>query len=163
AVAAGKEFSAAAKLYQEIAESDPKNVDAQADLSRIRYSQGLAAERTGEKAASEGYFKDSLALRSKRVSPNSDANAQRDLMMSLARVGRHGEAFALAEVVRSKHPKDAGALVDIACCYAVCSSVVPADGTEKDIHSNYVMTAIAALQQAIDAGYREKVNLETEP
>ena len=40
----------AALLFKAIADSDPKNVDAQADHSRILYSQGLAAERIGDKA-----------------------------------------------------------------------------------------------------------------
>jgi hypothetical protein len=53
--------------------------------------------------------------------------------------------------------------VDIACCYAVCSTAVPAGGAEKETHARYVARALAALQQALDAGYGDKVNLETEP
>jgi serine/threonine protein kinase len=163
AAAAAKEFTTAAKLCQEIADSDPKNVDAQADLARLRYSQGLAAERTGDKVAAGTYFQDSSAIRSKRVHLKSETYAQRDLMMSLARVGSHHEAVALAEIVQARLAKDPGALLDIACCYAVCSTVVAADGAEKDTHARYVATALAALKQALDAGYGDKVNLETEP
>jgi serine/threonine protein kinase len=163
AAAAAKEFSASAKLFTEIADSDPKKVDAQADVARILYSQGLAADRTGDKVASAKYFKDSLAIRSRRVNLNSETYAQRDLMMSLAQVGSHNEAARLAETVRAKLPKDPGALVDIACCYAVCSAVVPAVGAEKETIARYVTKAVEALKQALDTGYGDKVNLETEP
>jgi tetratricopeptide (TPR) repeat protein len=163
AAAAAKEFSTAARLYKEVADLDPKNVDAQADLSRVLYSQGLAAERTGEKVASAAYFKDSLAIRGKRVHLKSETYAQRDLMMSQARVGSHPEAAALAETVQAKLPKDPGALLDIACCYAVCSAAVPADGAEKETQARYVARALATLKQSLDAGYGDKVNLETEP
>jgi tetratricopeptide (TPR) repeat protein len=161
--AAAKEFSSAAKHYKEIADSDPKSVDAQADLARILYSQGLAAERTGDKGAAATYFQDSLAIRSKRVNLKSETYAQRDLMMSQARVGSHQEAVLLAESVLSKLSKDPGALVDIACCYSVCSTAVTADGAEKETQARYVAKALAALKQALDAGYGDKVNLETEP
>jgi hypothetical protein len=57
AAEAAKEFVSAAQLYKEVADSDPKNVDAQADLSRTLYSQGLAAERTGDKAGAAKHFR----------------------------------------------------------------------------------------------------------
>ena len=63
------------------------------------------------------------------------------MMMSLAQVGSHREAAELAEMVRTKLPKDPGALVDIACCYAVCSAAVPAGGVAKDVHEAYVTKA----------------------
>jgi hypothetical protein len=164
AAGASEQFVVAAKLYKEIAESDPKNVDAQADRARILYSQGLAALRKGDKNASAEYWKDSLAIRSDRINLKSETYAQRDLMMSFAQVGRHREAVELAETVRTKLPKDPGALVDIACCYAVCTSVIPgAAGPEKATQDRYVTKALEALKQAVHAGYGDKVNLETEP
>jgi serine/threonine protein kinase/tetratricopeptide (TPR) repeat protein len=160
---AAKELAVAAKLYKEIADSDPRNVDAQADRARILYSQGLAAERIGDRSASANYGKDALAIRSKRINLNSETYAQRDLMMSLAQVGRHREAAELAETVRAKLAKDPSALVDIACCYAVCSAVAPGAQPGNETQERYVETALQALKQALDAGYGDKVNLETEP
>ena len=40
---------------------------------------------------------------------------------------------------------------------------MPAEGADKEIHNQYVVKAIEALKQAVAAGYRDKVNLETEP
>jgi hypothetical protein len=104
-----------------------------------------------------------LAILSNRINLKFETYAQRDLMMSLAQVGRHREAAELAETVRTKLPKDPGALVDIACCYAVCSAVVPAAKPEKQTQERYVTKAFDALKQALDAGFGDKVNLETEP
>ena len=69
----------------------------------------------------------------------------------------------MAESVRTKLPKDPAALVDIAGCYAVCSADLSAAGAENDAHDRYVIKALESLKQAIDAGYGDKVNLETEP
>jgi serine/threonine protein kinase len=156
-------FAAAAKLYRELAAPDPRNVGAQADLSRVLYSQGLAAERAGDNGPAAEYFRASLEIREARPNVGEDTVGQRDLMMSLARVGRADEAAALAEKVRAKLPKDGGALVDVACCYAVCSARGPGAGDEKGTRERYAAKALEALTQALDAGYGDKVNLETEP
>jgi tetratricopeptide (TPR) repeat protein len=160
---AAKQYASAAALFTAVAASDPKNVDAQADLSRILYSQGLAAVRTGDPVAAAANFQGSLGIRKDRVNLDTETYARRDLMMSLARVGSHSEAVELAESVRAKLPKDPGALVDVANCYAVCSAVVPAAGADKEARERYVAKALEALGQALDAGYGDKVNLETEP
>ncbi|MBX9627065.1 MAG: hypothetical protein K2X82_24905, partial [Gemmataceae bacterium] len=156
---AAKGYAAAAAVYRELAAADPTNPDALRDLGRVTYSQGLAALRAGDRAAAGKFFAESLAPRRNRPGLAADLTAQRDLMMSLARTGGHGEAVEMAEAVRAKLPKDPGALVDIACCYAVSSAAVPA-GADRD---RYAAKALEALGQAIDAGYGDKVNLETEP
>jgi hypothetical protein len=159
-VDAVKSYATAAKLFQELAGANPGNVLLQADHSRILYSQGLAAVRTGANPAAAKFFQDSLAIRKARPNVSTETIAQRELMMSLARVGTHGEATTMAEVVRTKLQKDAGALIDITCCYAVCSTAAGADQATRD---RYTAKAIETLQQAIAAGYGDKVNLETEP
>ena len=158
-----KEWAAAVELYKAIADSDPKNVGAQADLARVLYSQGLASLRNKDTVAAAPYFQASLELRKKRVNLKTETVAQRDLMPSLARSGSHLEATDLAEAVRAKLPKDPGALLDVALCYAICSVAVPAAGADKEIHSRYVSKSLDALKQSIEAGYGDKVNLETEP
>jgi serine/threonine protein kinase len=160
---AAKEFAVASALFKVVAVSDPKNVDAQADLARVQYSLGLAAERNSDRGAASKHFQTSLDIRKNRVNLKTETYAQRDLMMALARTGSHREAIELAETVRTKLPKDPAALVDIACCYAVCSATVPSAGVDKETHERYVAKALEALKQAIDAGYGDKANVETEP
>lgn len=161
--AAAKEFASAAELFRVIAEKDSKNVSDQENLARIRYSQGLAALRDGDKDGAAKYFQASLDIRKNWADLKTELDAQRNLMMSLAQIGRHQEAVDVAEnTVRVKLSKDPAALVDIANCYAVCSVVVPA-AKDRETHDRYVARALETLKQAIDAGYGDKVNLETEP
>ncbi len=158
---AAKEFAAAATYFQALATTDPKNVDAQADLARISYSQGLAAGRDNPAAAK--FFQASLDIRKGRPNLETETIGQRDLMMSLAQTGRHRDAIEMAEAVRRKLSKDPSALVDIAACYAVCSARLPAIGADKDTRDRYSAKSFETLRQAIDADYGDKVNLETEP
>ena len=163
ATEAAKEFSAAAQLFKEIADSDPKNVDAQADLSRTQYSQGLAAERIGDKTAAAKYFRASLDIRGRRVNLNSETYAQRDLMVTLAHAGNSQEAVQLASAVQTKLPKDPGTLVDVANCFAIASAGMSDATTDRETRDRYLAKALESLRQAIAAGYGDKVNLETEP
>jgi hypothetical protein len=163
---AAKQFAVSAAQYRGIADADPKNVDAQADLSRILYSQGQAAARNGDSdsaTAAAKYFRASLDIRNKRMNLENETDAQRNLMMSLAQVGSHRDAVELAERVRTKLPRDGPALVDIACCYAVCLGALPTAGATKVTHDLYVVAALEALKQAIDVGYGDKVYLDIEP
>jgi tetratricopeptide (TPR) repeat protein/tRNA A-37 threonylcarbamoyl transferase component Bud32 len=160
---AAGEFATAAGLFKTIADANRKNVNAQADLARTLYSQGLAADRSGDPAAAARHFRAAVDIQKSRVNLATDMDAKRDLMMSLAHVGNHAEAAEMAETVRVKLPKDPGALLDIACCYAVCAAAVPAAGAEKEVHEHYASKALEALKQAIDNGYGDKVNVETEP
>ena len=141
-------YATAAKLLAELAAADPTSGDARRDRGRITYSQGLAALRVGDKDAAAKFFADSLAPRQSRPGLDADLTAQRDLMMSLARTGKTAEAIGWAEKVRAKQATEPGALLDIACCYAVCGDAGK---------------AVEALKAAVAAGYRDKVNLETEP
>ena len=109
----------------------PRNVDAQADLSRTLYSQGLAALRTGDKAAATRYFQAALDIRRRRVNLSSETYAQKDLMVTLAHAGSHREAVQLAVSLREKLPKDPGTLVDIANCYALLRCSVGAGMIEN--------------------------------
>jgi serine/threonine protein kinase len=160
---AAKEFATAAQFYKEIADSDPKNVDAQADLARTQYSQALAAERTGDKAAAGKYFQASLDIRRHRVNLDSETYAQKDLMLTLAHAGKSQEAVDLASAVQTKLPKDPGTLVDVANCYAVASAALSNATADRETHDRYVTKALESLKLALDAGYGDKVNLETEP
>ncbi|HEY2785008.1 MAG TPA: serine/threonine-protein kinase [Fimbriiglobus sp.] len=161
-VPAAKEYTAAAALFKELADSDTMNVDTQADLARIRYSQGLAAEKTQDKPGATKYFQESLAIRENRPKLETETYAQKDLMVTLAHAGQHGKAVEWAGKVNdyNKKKNDAATFVDIANCYAICSTVVAATNEEKKA---YVKNAIDALQLAVDAGYGDIVNLETEP
>ena len=107
-------------------------------------------------------LKSSLQIREARVKVNADIYAQKDLMVTLAHNGRHREAVELAETVLKQVPNEPGSLIDVTSCFAVCSSLGPSANVDKATHDLYVTRAIECLKRAIDAGYGDIVNLETE-
>jgi hypothetical protein len=86
---------------------------------------------------------------------------QKDLMISLARCGEHERAADMADRIRKGAASDPGSLVDVACTFAVCSGAVAAN--EGQLRERYAERALEALRQAVAQGYRDVINLETEP
>jgi Fe-S oxidoreductase len=143
--------------------NDPKNIGAASDYSRILYSLALAENRVGDKASSIGHFRTSLEIREARVKDKQELAAYTDLMVALAQNQRVEEAAQMADMVLKKLESGPSVLVDTACCFAICSGVVPDDRPGKEAAEKYALRAIEHLRKAIAAGYREVVNLETEP
>ncbi len=159
-LAAG-EYDAAARLFQGLFDKAPQRADFRDDLSRLLYDLGLTALRRGDQGPAAEKFRASLRLREDRARDRGNIGAQIDLMMTLARCGEHRRAADLAQRVRRERPDDLGGLVDVACCYAVCSGSVPPE--EGGLRERYTGQAIEALSRAVARGYRDRVNLETEP
>ena len=153
--AALEQYRLALGLFGPLSAADPKNVEAGADHSRILYSLGLAETRAGDRAGAAAHFGQSLDIREARVRDKPEGVALKDLMVSLARGGRTPEAVATAEGVLAKFGQDPGSLVDVACCLALASADPPADALAA--------RAVSALARAVELGYRDAVNLETEP
>jgi hypothetical protein len=82
-------------------------------------------------------------------------------MVTLARCGEHRRAADLATRVGQQQPDEVSSLVDLACCYAVCSGAVAPE--EGGLRERYTGQALEALRRAVARGYRDLVNLETEP
>jgi hypothetical protein len=83
-----------------------------------------------------------------------------ELMLALATCGEHIRAVEIAEAVRAGS-KDPELLCEVARCYAQCSAGLRAtDATQADAYAN---AAIAALSEAIDDGYSDRVAFNTDP
>ena len=158
---AAAEYEAAAGLFQALFDKAPQRVDREDDLSRLLYDLGLTALRRGDKALAAEHFRGSLRIREARARDRGNVGAQVDLMMTLARCGEHRRAADLASRVRQDRPDDLGSLVDVACCYAVCGGAVAPE--EGGLRERYTGQVIEALGRAVARGYRDLVNLETEP
>jgi serine/threonine protein kinase/tetratricopeptide (TPR) repeat protein len=157
------EYQTAVDIFRSISMNDPKNIDAAADYSRVLYSLALAENRSGNKASSMAHFKTSLEIREARVKEKQEPAAYTDLMVALAQNQRTKEATETADMVLKKYESRPSLLVDVACCFAICSGVMPNDPTGKEAAEKYALRAMESLRKAIDSGYREVVNLETEP
>src|SRR5262249_43574403 len=117
------------------------------------------------KAALEDYRR---GLEHRRALAEADPNnafRQGSLMFALARCGRHGEAAAIADKLRERAAADPGMLFYAACGYALCAGALddPATGGSPEARGRYGDRAVEVLGQAIRAGYRDVVALETDP
>ena len=151
---AREQYRLALGLFAPAAAADPKNVEAGADHSRTLYSLALAEARLADPAAA-GHFKQSLDIREARVRDKPEGVALKDLMVSLARGRRVPEAVAMADGVLAKFGTDPISIVDVACCFALASVDPPA--------AALAARAVETLARAVELGYRDPVNLETEP
>jgi serine/threonine-protein kinase len=165
---AAEDYGAAKDIYARLTKEDPSNVGYQEDLARAYYDLGTAAACAKNPTEAEKNFRESLATRQKRADADPDDVAlKKDLMITLARAGDHKQAAKIAEEIR-RLPEDGGSLVEVAGCYALCvlavSRVKQEHNSETDVlRKDYADQAIRALQQAVTQGYRNVVNLKTEP
>jgi serine/threonine-protein kinase len=162
-------YSAALAPSEQLAAADNRPV-VQGILAQNYYRLGTAALRLNDPAA-DGYFGKCLAVREKlqRANPKDDAR-KIDLMIALARCDQHERATALAEDLRQRRPGDAGTLVQVACCYALCRSAVAHGKAESQVTADdqarqerYADLAVAALRAARANGYNNVQALEVEP
>ena len=125
------------------------------------YRMGVLARRGGDAADADRHFAESLALREAiaALDPLNDARRM-ELMLALASCGEHVRAIELAEGVRAGS-KDPELLCEVARCYAQCSAGLrDTDANQADAYAD---AAIAALSEAIDDGYGDRVAFDTDP
>jgi serine/threonine protein kinase/tetratricopeptide (TPR) repeat protein len=166
----GREYEEAIRFYQALVQRESKRDDFKNDLARTLHDAGTAALGRGDQPDAAEKFHAALAIREARVKLHPDMDAQKELMMTLAHCLDHRRAVALAERIRKEKASDPGSLVDVACCFSVCSAAIapgkpagkpPADAAA--LQAQYASQALEALHAAVAHGYRNVVYLETEP
>jgi serine/threonine-protein kinase len=157
---AAREYRPAADALDQVAKEDPKNVHLQEDLARARYDEGTAALRWGDGPRAAEKFAASLKIREALAGKSQDVSVQKELMLSLARCGEDRRAADIARRLREKYGDDAGQLYDVACCYAICAGPATANAKAR---TQYRDLALDVLEQAVERGYRDAGNMETDP
>jgi hypothetical protein len=167
---AKKFYAATIGPGEQLAAADPRIVTHRI-LAQNYYRLATACLRLNETAAADQYYAKCLAVREKvyAAAPKEDGSVI-DLMIARARCGQHEQAAALADDLQRRRPKQPGALLQVACCYALCVSGVahgkaPAQLTADDRarQERYAGLAVAALRAARANGYKDVRNLEVEP
>jgi tetratricopeptide (TPR) repeat protein len=130
-------------------------------LATALYSRGMVAARAGDRTTAAKSFAECLEIR-EEVAANDVGSygKKKDLLEVLSRAGRHEKAAELAEKLRHGHQKDAGFLIHAARCYAQCSLAVPGNLV---LRQKYRELALAALETALEQGYKDIITLEAHP
>jgi tetratricopeptide (TPR) repeat protein len=90
--------------------------------------------------------------------------------LALADRGDHAQVAETAEILRRVAPQDPSTLYDIACCYALSVPLVAPKKTadqltpdERTLRQQYTAHATAALAGAVERGFKDVQQLETDP
>ncbi|HTU17302.1 MAG TPA: serine/threonine-protein kinase [Gemmataceae bacterium] len=147
-------------LSRKVLEID-KAVGPRQNLAKALYSRGVVAARAGDDTLAVRCFQECFEIREELA--DKDVRSYRkkvDLLEVLARVGRYERAAQLAEKLRLDHQNDSEFLICATRCYAQCSLAVL---DQPSARAQYVKMALAALQNALEGGYKDIVTLETHP
>jgi serine/threonine-protein kinase len=147
-------------LSRRVLEID-KSVEPQANLAKSLYTRGVVAARTSDRVTAAKCFDECLEIRESLAEKDAKSYLKKlNLLVVLARVGKHQRAAQLAEELRSGHEKNADFLIHAARCYAQYALAVPSNLT---LRARYQELALAALQSALQNGYKDIIVLEADP
>jgi hypothetical protein len=76
-------------------------------------------------------YRQSLEIRAARTKKLPTAPGYLDYLATLARCGDYQQAAQRARLVRAASGKNMHSLVDLACCFAICSDSVAANKTQQ--------------------------------
>ncbi len=155
---AGKEFAVAVQISQELVSRDKTNVRLKEELAVILYSVATAALCRGETELAAAKYRDSRDIRQVLTRGAKEGGIYEDYLVTLARCGECDLAASLARSLREKSSKEMNSLINVACCFAICSQATTA--SQRD---DLADRALEALRTAVALGYRDVYNIETEP
>jgi tetratricopeptide (TPR) repeat protein len=153
-------YERSVELHREVVAKD-KDVQFRRNLAIGLYNLGLATMRTKDAATADKYFRECLEIRSDLANHDPTNHMKKmDLMLVLPHCGKHEEAAALAEQVRTGREQDRELLFSVGRCYTQCAAAV---GRESPLRRQYEQKALAALQAAVERGYKDVFSLEHDP
>jgi serine/threonine-protein kinase len=150
------------ELSRKLVAEDPKIADFHRELSVALLRSGILATETKSPGA-EALFQECLTIREKLAAEDpKNERRQLDLMLILPRVGQHARAAEIADRFTAQSGAiDPEILFETARCYAGCASASGVDDPSRK--SEYEKKSLKAIEASIEAGYRDRVALETEP
>lgn len=151
-------FDASVAIAERLHEQDPENAVASHTLALALYRRGQLAAREGDDARAGECFRRSVELR-RSLAEIDPGNVSRrmELMLALARAGDTDGALAIAASLPTGRG-DRELLLAVAKCHAIASRTT---GDERAV--THVDRGIAALLEAVAAGFRDGTILRTDP
>ena len=147
-------------------QAEPHNVVAKEDLAMTHYYVATAALRMGDREAATQHYKACLAIREELAGDPKAKLIVIDLMIARARCGQHQLASKTAEELITMPPLDARIYFQAACGFSLCAGAVaeaPASPEAKALVRRYTESAVKSLRLALGAGWKNLVDVETDP
>ena len=147
-------------------QAEPENVVAKEDLAITHYYVATAALRAGDRKAAALHYEACLAIREGLAGDPKAKLSVIDLMIARARCGQHQSASKTAEELITKTPLDARIYFQAACGFSLCAGAVAeasASPEAKALAGRYTESAFKSLRLALGAGWKNLVDIETDP
>jgi serine/threonine-protein kinase len=157
--------------FQALLDADPKNEEIKKHLSRATYVLGTAYLRLQNEDLAAQTYAQALQMR-RAIAEKDPANKpkQKDYMVNLARCGEYQAAAKKAEEIRKKSSKDVDTLLNLMRCYALCALAVSGPEAQRipaaertRLREQYAASAASCFEQAVANGFRNVVDVETDP
>jgi tetratricopeptide (TPR) repeat protein/tRNA A-37 threonylcarbamoyl transferase component Bud32 len=146
--------------------AEPESLLAKEDLAITHYYVATAALRAGDRKPAALHYKACLDIREKLAGDPKAKLSIIDLMIARARCGQHQLASKTAEEIISSPPLDARVCFQAACGFSLCAGAVaedPASPEAKALARSYSESALKALRLALGAGWKNLVDVQTDP
>lgn len=156
---AEREYLKAEVIAKELNRRDAESIDTLRLLGAVYDRLGMVAATRDEPILRKERLEKALETHEQSVKQASQNMLARiDLMMALARIGRHVEATEIAAAVKESVDDPAGAYA-VAKCYAVCSEVVE----DQKLQQSYRDAAFEAVRAARQTGWKDLRTAESDP
>jgi eukaryotic-like serine/threonine-protein kinase len=146
--------------------AEPENVVAREQVAVTHYYVATAALRMGDRKSADLHYKECLDIREGlAVGPKGKLLAI-DLMIARARCGQYQIASTTAEELIASPPLDARVYFQAACGFSLCAGAValgPTTTESKALAARYTESAFKSLRLALGAGWKNVVDVETDP
>jgi tetratricopeptide (TPR) repeat protein len=172
--AARQAYEEALKLRKQLGEANPNSARVLGSQANAYYRVATACLRMGQAEEAGKLYQECLVIRKRLAESRLGAEpaVQINFSLVLARCGQHGEAAGKVDQLGGQEQirKNPHLLYYIACVYALCSS---ADGQRSgsegatslnpDLRQRYQDAAIRTLRQAMALGWKNLIDLQTDP
>jgi eukaryotic-like serine/threonine-protein kinase len=149
----------ALELIDKRAQADPENFETKKVLAETLYYVATTALYSGDNKASADGYERCLKLRLELASEPKAKMSQIDVMLALARCGKHAEAAKIAEMLVATPPRDEELYFFSACGYALAAGTAG----NAALARQYVGKAVECLRKGKERGWADVASLETDP
>ena len=153
-------YQKALTSFRQLLDGDPKRVTFKENVARTEYFVATALLRLGDKKQATDHYKECLTIRQGLADDPLAKVDRMDLMIIKARLGQVKAASEMAEDSIKTPPRDARVYFQAACGFAMCAGAGAPDSPDA---KHYATRAFGCLDKALKAGWKNAVDVETDP